>query len=285
MPERMIIDAHHHYQNVPDYPDLLADEYARLGISKVCLISPRGEDGIERLHKAVVKYPDLILGLGTFNWREHTVDDIQRFKDLGLAGVKFISPTATYHDERFWPIYEKCQELRLPGLFHLGVIGRTAGTGLMRAATPDDAKRAYFVDCNWMRPIYLDTLARLFPEWQIQGAHFGNPWYDEAAMCCRWNPNLYFDLSGSTLKKKRPEFLGDLLWWNRFTRYRDPEGRDAWEKIVFGSDVAYYETHDVLHDYDRVIKTLNLSDEIRWRILGGTAARMYGLDAEGAAQT
>ena len=129
-----------------------------------------------------------------------------------------------------------------------------------------------------MRPIYLDTIARLFPDWQIQGAHLGNPWYEEATMSCRWNPNLYFDLTGSTLKKKRPEFLGDLLWWNRFTRYRDPDGRDAWEKIVFGSDVAYYETHDVLHDYQTVFEALNLSDEIRWKILGGTTAAMYGLE-------
>jgi len=279
VPQRLIIDAHHHYQDVPDYPDLLAEEYARLGIAKVCLISPRGEDGIERLAAAVRKYPDFVLGLGTYDWANHTPDDVRRFADLGLAGVKFICPPAPYHDQAFWPVYERCQELGMPGLFHLGIVGRTTGTGLMRAAGPEDARQAYFVDSNYMRPVYLDTLARLFPEWQIHGAHLGNPWYEEAAMCCRWNPNLYFDLSGSTLKKKRPEFLGELLWWNRFTRYRDPEGRDAWEKIVFGSDVAYYETHDVLHDYERVIRALHLSEEIRWAILGGTAARIYGLDA------
>lgn len=278
MADHLIIDAHHHYQNVPDYPDLLAEEYARLGISKVCLISPRGDDGIERLHRAVIKHPDLILGLGTFDWANHTPDDVRRFKDLGFAGVKFIRPPAPYHDERFWPIYEVCQELKLPGLFHLGIVGRSTGAGYMRAAGPEAERQAYFVDSNYMRPVYLDTLARLFPEWQMQGAHLGNPWYDEAGMSCRWNPNLYFDLSGSTLKKKSPQFLGEILWWNRFTRYRDPEGRDAWEKIVFGSDVAYFETHDVLHDYDRVIRELHLSDEIRWKILGGTAARMYGLD-------
>ncbi len=32
-------------------------------------------------------------------------------------------------------------------------------------------------------------------------------------MCCRWNPNLFFDLSGSTLSCKSPSFIGDLLWW------------------------------------------------------------------------
>jgi len=280
MPERLIIDAHHHYQNVPNYPDLLAEEYARLGIARVCLISPGGPDGIERLAEAVRRYPDLILGLAQFDWEHHSPEDIDRFRDLGMAGVKFIRPPKPYHDESFWPVYARCQELGLPGLFHLGIVGRSTGTGMMRAASPGDARTAYFVDSNYMRPIYLDTLARLFPEWQIHGAHLGNPWYEEAAMCCRWNPNLYFDLSGSSLKAKRPEFFGDLLWWNRFTRYRDPDARDAWEKIVFGSDVAYHETHDVLHDYDVLFRALNLSDEIRWKILGGTAAAIYGL-AEG----
>lgn len=278
MEKRIIIDAHHHYQNVPDYPDLLAEEYESLGISKVCLISPKGEDGIKKLKKAMDKYPKFILGLAQWDWENHKPDDVVRFKDMGFAGVKFIGPPLPYNHKDFWPIYEKCQELKMPGLFHLGIVGRSKGKDFMNAATPEDAKEAYFVDSNYMRPIYLDTIARLFPEWQIHGAHLGNPWYEEASMSCRWNPNLYFDLTGSTLKKKKPEYLAELLWWNRFTRYRDPEGRDAWEKIVFGSDVAYYETHDVLNDYNNLFQKLNLSEEIKWKILGGTIAKIYGVE-------
>ena len=278
MTERMIIDSHHHYQNVPNYPDLLAEEYAALGIAKVCLISPFADDGLSRLQAAMAKYPDFILGLATYDWQAHTPDDVRRFKGEGFAGVKFIRPPQAYNSQDFWPIYEVCQEMQLPGLFHLGIVGRTTHKGMMGAVTRDSLAGSYFVDSNYMRPIYLDTIARLFPEWQIQGAHLGNPWYEEATMSCRWNPNLYFDLTGSTLKKKKPEFLGELLWWNRFTRYRDPDGRDAWEKIVFGSDVAYFETRDVLSDYGRVFDALGISDDIRWKILGGTSAAMYGLD-------
>lgn len=278
MEKHFIIDAHHHYQNVPDYPDLMAEEYAALGIVKVCLISPHGDDAIERLKAAVDKYPDLILGLPRFEWGEHTPDDVKRFNDLGFSGVKFTRPPLPYHHEDLWPIYEKCQELGMPGLFHLGILQRLQDTGFMRAATRDQLRGGYFLDCNYMRPIYLDTLARLFPEWQVHGAHLGNPWYEEAAMSCRWNPNLFFDLTGSTLKKKKPEYLAELLWWNPHSRYRDPDGRDAWEKIMFGSDVAYFETHDVLHDYDQVIRKLNLSEDIKWKILGGTAARIYGIE-------
>ena len=148
----------------------------------------------------------------------------------------------------------------------------------MRAAGPDMVYAPDFVDASYMHPVSLDTLARMFPEWTIQGAHLGNPWYEEAAMCCRWNPNLYFDLSGSTLKKKRPSALQDLLWWTEHSRYRDPEGRDAWEKVVFGSDVAYYETHDVLHDYEQLLRSLQASARIRTAVMRDTAVRMYRLD-------
>jgi tetrapyrrole methylase family protein/MazG family protein len=56
--------------------------------------------------------------------------------------------------------------------------------------------------------------------------------------------------------------------------------RDAWEKIIFGTDVAYYEARDLLQDYDHVIRTLGLSEEIKWKILGGTAAQIYGVNEE-----
>ncbi len=277
MPDNIIIDAHHHYQDIPDYPDLLAEEYDSLGITKVCLISPDVENGIKKLKRAMNRYPKFILGLPQFDWDNHTIDNIKHFKDEGFTGVKFIKPPLPYHHKKFWQVYEKCQELNLPGLFHLGIVARMSATGLMKAASREELPGAYFVDCNYMRPIYLDTLARLYPEWQIHGAHLGNPWYEEAAMSCRWNPNLYFDLTGSTLKKKKPEYFSELLWWNSSTRYRDPDGRDAWEKIVFGSDVAYNETHDVLNDYHNLIRVLNLSDKIRRKILGETAAAIYNI--------
>ncbi len=93
-------------------------------------------------------------------------------------------------------------------------------------------------------------------------------------MSCRWNPNLYFDLSGSTLKKKKPAFLGELLWWggSTYSTYADALGRSAWEKIVFGSDVKAEDIHDVIADYQQVIETLGLSADLADAIFYRTAA-------------
>jgi predicted TIM-barrel fold metal-dependent hydrolase len=42
-----------------------------------------------------------------------------------------------------------------------------------------------------MRPSFLHTIARSFPRLRIQGAHLGNPWYDEAAEVARWEKHVF----------------------------------------------------------------------------------------------
>ena len=93
-------------------------------------------------------------------------------------------------------------------------------------------------------------------------------------MSARWNPNLFFDLSGSTLKKKRPSFIGDLLWWNDKTEYRSPFWSSAWEQIVFGADVGPEKEHDVVNDYTILLDTLGVADHLRQAVFYGTAANI-----------
>ena len=191
MAERKIIDAHHHVRD-EKHADRLADTCEKLGIVKVCLVATNVPDSDRDCNAdtkaAFEKYPDLFVGFGGVNlWESDGPDQVQRLYDQGFRGLKFIIPPKPYHDESFFPIYQRAQELGMVALFHLGIVARRRS-------------RQVRVDNNLMRPIYLDTIARQFPELTIIGAHLGNPWYEEATMSCRWNPNLYFDLSGSTLK-------------------------------------------------------------------------------------
>lgn len=269
MPKRRIIDAHHHVGDEA-YADRLAEVCKKLGIVKVCLVAtnvPGSEtDNNARTKLAFEKYPDLYVGFGGVNmWEDDGADQVQRLHDEGFRGLKFIIPPKAYNDPSYDPVYERAQELGMIALFHLGIVAR-------------HVSRKVRIDNNLMRPIYLDTIARAFPELTIIGAHLGNPWYEEATMSCRWNPNLYFDLSGSTLKKKSPQFLKELLWWTPTTFYGDVEGRYAWEKIVFGSDVGPDYVKDVLHDYECLMEAINLSPEMRENVLYGTMARILGLE-------
>jgi len=269
MLNRRIIDAHHHMGSEDGYADRLAETCQKLGIVKVCLVCTnvdgQGEQNNQRTRAAFERYPDLYVGFGGVDlWADDGPDQVQRLHDEGFRGLKFIIPPKAYHDPSFYPVYERAQALGMPALFHLGIVAR----GSRRAR----------VDNNLMRPIYLDTIARDLPELTIIGAHLGNPWYEEATMSCRWNPNLYFDLSGSTLKKKAPQFLGELLWWTPTTFYRDVEGRYAWEKIVFGSDVNHAYVRDVLNDYERTMQALNLEPALQEKVLYGTMAGILGIE-------
>ncbi len=259
-----IIDMHNHIftskENIRQY----ADTAERLGIVKIVVLGlewPGSNISTnDQILYAIKEYPDLFVGFAGLNyWDEIDADKIDRFKDQGFHGLKFILPPEPYNSERFYTYYERAEKLNMPSLFHLGIIARE----------PSIACR---VDNSLMRPVFLDTIARDFENLTVMGAHLGNPWYEEATMSARWNPNLFFDLSGSILKKKSPEFLGSLLWWNDTTDYGSPKWDNAWEQIVFGTDVLPEKMGDLLDDYTNVFDTLGLSEELRRKVLFETGA-------------
>ena len=265
---RRIIDIHQHLNEV-NTADAMAEAYAALGVEKVVLLGmpprrrPGNNDDVLAAHQ---NYPDLFLPFVGFDLDEMKPDDLTAFREAGFLGVKFIGPSKPYNDASYFPIYERACELGMPVLYHLGIV----------------ANYGAWTDCdsNLMRPIHLDHIARSFPQLRIVGAHLGNPWYDEATMSCRWNPNLWFDLSGSTLKKKTPQFIGSLLWWTPTTAYKSPERGFAWDKIVFGSDVDWHAVSDVMHDYELLMSALNLSPQLQDAVWYGTAAKILGLDGD-----
>lgn len=210
------------------------------------------------IRAAMKSRPGFVVGFAGVNlWEPVDPDKIDRFRDEGFVGLKFIIPPAPYHDECFYPYYERAEKLSMPIVFHLGIVSST-GTDSVR------------VDNNFMRPVYLDTIARSFRGLTLIGAHLGNPWYEEAAMSARWNPNLFFDLTGSLLKKKKPSYIGELLWWNEMTAYRSPKWPGAWDQIVFGTDTAPGHVAGMIDDYTRVFDELELSGDIRLSVMSGT---------------
>jgi uncharacterized protein len=270
MPQQ-IIDFHQHAPSAAGLDERVAT-CRRLGIVKAVLLGlpehrvPGDNDAVLAAWRAC---PDLFVPFYGGEMDRLTPDEITRRRDQGFAGLKFIAPLRPYNDPAYFPLYARAADLHLPVLFHLGIVANLQG----------------WRDCdsNLMRPIHLDHIARCFPELRVTGAHFGNPWSEEAAMACRWNTNLYFDLSGSLLKYRRPAFLGDLLWWRPQGPYAAPDGSHAWSKIVFGSDVESPEIEDVIRDYAQVLTTLALDRALHRRVWFGTAASILGLAVPGAA--
>jgi len=264
---RRVVDMHQHL-NKNNTADALAAEYKDLGIEKCTLMAMppnRVPENNQDTLDAYKKYPDLFVPFFGFDLDGMSPDELDAAQKAGFVGVKLIGPKKPYNDFGYFPAYERAADLGMPVLFHLGIV----------------ANHGPWVDCdsNLMRPIHLDHIARTHPTLTIVGAHLGNPWYDEATMSCRWNSNLFFDLSGSTLKKKSPEFLGSLLWWTPHTAYRSSDRTYAWEKIVFGSDVHWSQVRDVMRDYELLMNALDLSPAFRDKVWYGTAARVLGLES------
>ncbi len=265
--KRKIIDFHQHLHSKEDVEKLRINGEKAGVIKTVVLGMPESRlPGNNKLVlKAAKDYPDFFVPFAGFDFRTGSTLDIEHFKEEGFLGLKFIAPTFPYNDARYFSLYEKAARLRMICVFHLGIVANTS-------AWKD-------CDSSLMRPIYLDHIARCFPELTIIGAHFGNPWSDEAAMACRWNPNLSFDFSGSLLKYRSPDYIGGLLWWSPHCSYPSPDRTWPWQKIVFGSDVAPESIAEVVADYENLFNNLQLPWEFQewvwWqnaeRILQGTS--------------
>lgn len=266
----MRIDAHVHCDPEEGFVDRLLEEERRLGFDKVvlngALWTPGPEDANDSVEQAMKKYPKEIIGFAYLPLGRKGPEAVREFHSRGFKGLKFIRPMVPYADKSLYPVYEAAEELGMVCLFHLGIVVRTLHD------------REFDVNNERHRPVYLDTLARHFPKLKLVGAHFGNPWYEEAAMICRWNPNLYFDLSGSSLKAKPPSFFSQLLWWTETSQYKDPEGRHAWAKMVFGSDVAINMIEDVMNDFSRTMDEIGLRKDLQEAVFGNTMAKVLGLD-------
>src|ERR1041385_1583913 len=82
----------------------------------------------------VKKYPDLFLGFGAIDpWTgKLALNEIKRCKEeLGLTGIGELNPARQHffpNDTRFYPLWEQCQKLGMPILFHGGMAAAGAGT-------------------------------------------------------------------------------------------------------------------------------------------------------------
>ncbi|MFC1805921.1 amidohydrolase family protein [Planctomycetota bacterium] len=260
----LVIDCHVHYGGSEGELDNLLKACDQLGIDKAVIFGRRANDAVMAAAQA---HPDRIIPFAFFALGDDAPESIDGFADAGFRGVKFIDPKANYNDGAYWDVYGRMAERGLVALFHLGIVARR------RDMEQDDR------DSNRCRPIYLDHIARLFPALKIIGAHLGNPWYEEATMSARWNANLWFDLSGSTLKKKTPQFIRSLLWWDKPGHpYRGHMGKHPYEKIVFGTDVAPDWMPDVHQDYQLLLDGMDVPADYREKIMGGNAAEILGIE-------
>jgi predicted TIM-barrel fold metal-dependent hydrolase len=130
-----------------------------------------------------------------------------------------------------------------------------------------------------MRPEYLMTIAAKFTNLQIICAHFGNPWYAEAAEVVRWCKNVHCDITGSTLTKLEGKLgqIKDYLWWEGPSQHSAPDTVYAFEKLVFGTDEPPERLDNMLSRYEDMFNACQVPEETRRRVYGGTLAKLLGI--------
>jgi hypothetical protein len=262
-PRRFIIDSHQHHDGKPDYFDRLVAAY-RPRNAMACVLTPM--ESFDSTKRAAAAHPDVVIPYGRIS-----VDDpaapaqIAAFAAGGFRGVKMHSPQRNWDDPGYFHLYRQLQDRKLIALFHTGI-----------AFHVDEPQ---YTSMARMRPAYLDTISRAFPDLTIQGAHLGNPWYDEAAEAARWGPKLYFDLTGSSLMKKAKNLavFKEYLWWEGPTAHSSPHAVYAFEKLVFGTDEPPEQLENMLGRYEAMLEACGVPEASRRKIYGETMARLLGI--------
>lgn len=236
----------------------VAQEYADRDILGVVLdwddesVTGRGFMGNDWLASLSDRFPGVLMGFGSVDpHSDAAVKELERCRDLGLKGLKF-HPTMQQFDpgdERFYPLWDKAQELGLIALFHTGTCGIGAGT-----------PGAGGTKIRYSHPGFLDSVGADFPGLTLIAAHFGWPWFMECLAIGLHKSNVFIELSGWAPKYFPPEVKREI-------------GKRLNRQTLFGSDYPFISLDRWFEEFAE----LGLSDEAGQAILSENAARLLGL--------
>lgn len=224
-----IIDAHAHLYAEKGYLENLIQIMDTCGIDKVCL-SGLGPlfyclDNND-IKDAMEHYPNRVIGAYFIRPGINNAEDIRNAYSQGFRMIKVTIPTRPYDDLSFFPLWEAACDLKMPILFHTGVVTTLA---------PSIGEK---ISSWYMHPMRLELIANEYPKLGIIMAHLGVHWNEDAAELLRMRPNVFADITGEPQGwRKRVDKIGldHYLWWP-----------NAFEKLVFGTDVMYFKIPEIL---------------------------------------
>ena len=211
-----IFDVHMHMPRNWEQPDAdpepmvdrIVEVASAAGVTKACMLSGgRFGPGYERAIEIVQKYPEFLIPVAMIDPEEIDEDGVQRLWDMGYRGLKLIGVQRDYDEADYLPSYGQAEELGMPVLFHMGVIGGGLDYSITHPRRDPQAAQAYLrwqamqgrmgprnVSASRMSPLHLDTIANAFPTLRIIGAHLGNQGnYEYAASVARWRHHVWFE--------------------------------------------------------------------------------------------
>ena len=239
--------------------DELAGDYEAIDVMAVLLAwdaeTATGRPRVpnEVVAKACREHPKTFAGFGSVDplKGDFAVGELDRIVSLGLKGVKLHPSLQAFRpdDERFWPLYERCEELGLALLFHTGTSGIGAGQ-----------PGGQGIGLDYARPIRLDAVAAAFPSLNVIAAHFGYPWHLELLAMALHKTNIYIDISGWAPKYIPAEVI------------REMKGR-LQNQFVFGSDYPFIQPERCLDE----LASMDIPEAALHKVLTENGKKLLGL--------
>jgi hypothetical protein len=225
---------------------------------------------LQSAKKAIDKYPQRLVGICALDLDEpQAAETVDLFHDAGFRGLgELENPRKNFNEPSYWPVYERAEKYGMIVLFHTGIVNR------MHPEIPTN------VNVERMQVTRLDLIARSFPNINVIGAHGGNPDFAWAGELARWNRNLHFDLSGTSLIKKQDDytFFKSVFWWSGVVSPHSPaSAENAFEKLVFGSDCFAGDLAEfdlALSRYQKMLAACDVPAPAQGNIFSGTLWRL-----------
>jgi len=255
-----IIDAHNHLFAEPEYAKNLLRVMDQCRIEKCC-ISGLGNlfycETNQDVQNTIKIYPDRFIGAYYIRPGVSEVDEIDNAYNQGFKMLKVTIPKKPYNDLSYYSLWKRAEELKLPILFHTGVVSYARDV------------RGEQINSWFMHPMTLEPIANEFPDLNIIIAHLGVHWNSDAAELARMRSNVYVDLTGELngwRLRADIEGMDKYLWW-----------RGAWKKVVFGTDVHYTKIDELLQQDKGRLQKFQVSEKTQKLIFSGNISKMVGL--------
>lgn len=215
-----------------------------------------GHPGLSSIEIAdlAARHSDVLIPFGSVDpLADHAVAKAEALaRDHGVRGFKFHPSLQAFepNDRRFYPLWEKLEELGLPVVSHTGQTGIGAGLAGGRG-----------IKLRYSDPMLLDDVAADFPGLTIILAHPSVPWQDSAISMATHKANVHIDLSGWLPKYFPPQLV------------RAANGLLK-RKVLFGSDYPLISPDRWIASFDG---DLEIKPEVRPLIMKDNAVELLGL--------
>jgi uncharacterized protein len=230
----------------------------RCGVDRAALINYVAPEVIgfgPEVNEFVAEYvradPKRLIACGSVHPRhtKNILADVEQLLRLGIRMIKIHPPHQLLYPNDYVRgvkeleiIYRAAEANGIPVMIH-------TGTSVFPGA------RNKYGD-----PIHVDDVAVDFPKLKILLAHGGRPlWMETAFFLIRRHANVYLDISGIPPKRLLEYF---------------PRLSEIASKTLFGTDWPGPGVPDIKQNVDE-FRALPISEEMRARIFGGTAAEIW----------